>query len=511
MTENSILIHDIVNEHNQRMLHLKKYYPFFKLQENTLTQYKEGKYSCIDMGYVVMAGIRFFIEENNFNDRAVTYAMYESFMSELINRDFALVLDKDENKMFIQYIFDKLCNEGKPFVYTFFDPMDRKQKSGHVKLIDSKFIDSELIYFVTSDAISFYLETKEVHDESKITTEQLLLEKMIQTQNFKGGLEVVRRINNQVARLIQKKNEVAAMLGRNIFEGVRALNIFSQEGLKWFEEEQKMFHSNQILVERALMKTGVESSENSSAANEIYQLESELKRAIRKHSELLAACTDLQLLSDEMIRQTKNNRFRMAIDFRAVLNKMIKNNEPQQLEAFVMPLLGINIRKMFNIRQIDDMLSYKPDNQESAELVTSSPEQVFKYEDELVDDRIRANYYFMMHVLFEQLIKKNELTLIELNYMFKLKFGEDILRNGDYYSFVVHLSQKNHYDIDRIREHQDTFLEDIIAKFLSEDHKDRYKGLQFNLVFLSETNEALKIGETFELSNIRFERVEHNG
>jgi len=511
VAENSILIYDIVNEHSHRMLHLKKYYPFFKLQENTLTQYKDGKYSCLDMGYIVMAVLRFFIEENNFNDQAVTYVMYESFMTELINRDFGLKHPKDENKMLVQYIFDKLCNEGKPFVFDFFDPVDRKSKSSRIKLIDSKLVNSELLYYATSDAISFYLETKEVQDESKITTEQILLEKMIKSRNFKGGLEVVRRINNQVSQLVQRKNEVAALLGHNVFEGVRALNTFSKEGLKWFEEEQKMFSSNQILVERALMTARHSDIGENGILSEIFRLESELKRAIHKHSELLAACTDLQMLSDEMIRQAKNNRFQTAIDFRDVLNQMVKRDEPQLLELFVKPLLDTNIQKTFNIRQIDDMLSYKPDNQETAELVSASSEQSFKYEDEIVEDRIRGNYFFMLHVLFEQLVKKDEFTLIELNYMYEMKFGEGILRNGDYYSFVVHLCQKDYYDIDRIKEHQDTFLEGIIAEFLSQGSKDQYKGLKFNLGFFPETKELVKIGETFELSNIRFERVWHNG
>lgn len=516
MAENPILIHDIVNDHSQRMLHLKKYYPFFKLQENTLTQYKEGKYSRLDMGYIVMAVLRFFIEENNFNDRAVTYTMYESFMTELINKDFEMVLDKDENKMLVQYIFDKLCNDGKPFVFNFFDPIDQKQKSSRVKLIDSKFVNSRLLYYVTSDAISFYLETKEVQDESKITTEQMLLEKMIRNQNFKGGLEVVRRINNQVGQLVQRKNEVAAMLGRNVFEGVQALNAFSKEGLKWFEEEQKLFNENQVLVERALMKAEEGAAAKAgfapgNAINEIYQLESELKRAIHKHSQLLTACTDLQILSDEMIRQAKNNRFRMAIDFRDVLNKVIKSDEPQRLEAFVMPLLGINIRKTFNIRQIDDMLSYKPDSQELAEPVAQSLEQSFEAEDEIVDKRIQENYFFILHVLFDLLLKKSEFTLTTLNYMYEMKLGEEILKNGDYYSFIVHLCQKKAYDIDKIKEHQDTFLEGIMAKFLSEGNKDQYKGLKFSLGFFPETKELIKIGETFELSNVRFERVVHNG
>ena len=71
-TESHILIHDIINEHEERMLNLKKFYPFFRLCDYSLNQFREGRYERIDMGYVTMAVLRFFIEENSFHDRKVT-------------------------------------------------------------------------------------------------------------------------------------------------------------------------------------------------------------------------------------------------------------------------------------------------------------------------------------------------------------------------------------------------------------------------------------------------------
>ena len=40
-----VMINDIIAEHSARMQNLKKYYPFFVLNETTFTQYKEGKYA----------------------------------------------------------------------------------------------------------------------------------------------------------------------------------------------------------------------------------------------------------------------------------------------------------------------------------------------------------------------------------------------------------------------------------------------------------------------------------
>ena len=42
-----VMINDIIAEHSARMQNLKKYYPFFVLNETTFTQYKEGKLSLI--------------------------------------------------------------------------------------------------------------------------------------------------------------------------------------------------------------------------------------------------------------------------------------------------------------------------------------------------------------------------------------------------------------------------------------------------------------------------------
>ena len=56
------MIGEIITEHRERMLNLKKYYPFFKLIDTSFYQFKEDRYEALDMGYIVMAVLRFFIE-----------------------------------------------------------------------------------------------------------------------------------------------------------------------------------------------------------------------------------------------------------------------------------------------------------------------------------------------------------------------------------------------------------------------------------------------------------------
>lgn len=94
-----------------------------------------------------------------------------------------------------------------------------------MKLIDSHIAQGTVYYTITPEGIEFYLDTKEIKDESKINVSQLLLEKMINANNFKGGIDVVRRINSQVISLIEQKEQVVKLLGVDVFEGAKHTSI----------------------------------------------------------------------------------------------------------------------------------------------------------------------------------------------------------------------------------------------------------------------------------------------
>ena len=190
MAENHVLIDDILKNQSERMMNLKKFYPFFALYETSFSQYKEGKYQSLDMGYLTLSLLRFFINENNFNENDVTYEMVEKFLRQILRRDFGLEESETEETELIRYIFDKIRNDGRPFTFSFFDPEEKKMKTSYVKLIESAIRDENVVYHITGDGIEFFLSTKEVKDESPLTTEQLLLEKMIRSENFRGGIDV---------------------------------------------------------------------------------------------------------------------------------------------------------------------------------------------------------------------------------------------------------------------------------------------------------------------------------
>ena len=508
MTNQTMMLREIIEEHSDRIKNMRKYYPYFRLAETSLAQYRDGQFAGLDMGYITLAVIRFFIEENNFKEKNVTYQEYYAFLKELLKRDFELELGKEEEQGLIAFLFDKLKNEGKPFSFSYYDPMDHKRKTMRSRFLDSKIENGAVCYYITSDAIEFYLDTKEIKDESTINVEQLLLEKLISTQNFRGGTEVAKRINNEVGRLMRQKNEVLGILSYDVFAGVEAFEKFMGSTMRWFKEEQKLFARNSDLIHKALERAETDGEQGDyqsryyQAIDEIYQLELELKKAIARHSELLGACTALQKRVGELVARAKFSALKRSLDFKRIGQRLMERDRADLLEALVMPLLDVHTVKTLHMGRLEDLLMVSPEKTESAEAVSEGEEQAYIYEDEIEDARIQKNYILLFENLLQTLERVNALTLKEWQEMLIYQLGEHVVHNADYYSFLVHLAQKKEYDVRKMVEKPDTFLEEAVKVFL-EEHKE-YQDVAIILTMLPE--EELLMGEHMSVTNLLVER-----
>ena len=138
--EKYILTNDIIKNHTERMLNLRKFYPFFSILESGISAPSESGSTSLDMGYITLAVLRFLINENNFNEREVTSQEIRKFIAELLTRDFELSLSKGDMESLTENIFDKLTNGGRAFEISFFDPADRKTKVIRVRLIEATYV-----------------------------------------------------------------------------------------------------------------------------------------------------------------------------------------------------------------------------------------------------------------------------------------------------------------------------------------------------------------------------------
>lgn len=516
MDGNYQMLHDILDFHEDRMRNLRRYYPFFCLQNTAFHMFKEGKYAFLDMGYITLALLRFFIEENQFNDRHVEYKQVAGFLSEVLVRDFELILPPEEEKELIDYIFDKIKNDGKPFVMEYFDPAKHARASVRMKLVEAELLKETVYYSVTADAIEFYLDTKEIREESKINIQQLLLEKMIHTKNFRGGIDVIRRINGEVNRLRRQKKEVLALLGSNVFDGAKALEEFNKTGIRWFSDEQKLFVHNMELMERARAKAeeNVSEPQDREALKEIFQLETELKKAMANHSELLSDCMDLQIRADEMIRKYKYSRLRGAFDFRAFVAAAQQAQDMSVLAQFVTPILLPQLHKRFELSNAEGLLELPPENGEVAEKTGEEKEEMYVFEDEVEEQRISGNYSAIVKTLLDLLLVEKTVSLARLNRELETKYFDEVFKNSDYYSFLVHICQKREYDLTTLRSRQDTFFEGILADFLKEEPGKKYEKLRFRLEMRPQEEELVhKIAgaekdRIFTTTDILFERMD---
>lgn len=509
MAQEQVFINDIISEHRERMVNLKKYYPFFRLSENSFAQFKEGKYDELDMGYLVMAVLRFFIEENNFREKDVIYKEYHDFMIECLKRDFVVDYTEEEYDEITEYIFDKIKNDGHPFVYEYYDPVDKKKRISRMKLIEGTVKEDNVWYSITSDAIEFYLDTKEIKDQSKISVQQLLLEKLIKAKNFKGGTEVIARINNEVSRLKYRKNEVVSLLAIDVFSGIEAYEDFVDNGMRWFEEEEKLFIKNMELIQATLERAEAETEKNEAyyrTLNDIYQLATQLKIAMNKHSQLLTACTELSLKADEIIKNAKIRKLRNGFDFRNILAKMIKQDDLNVLPMLINPLFDINVKKSFNVISVDNMLTYRPERMEKVETTVIEEEKEIIFPDEIEEKRMNHNFVVFMEELMGRLLEQQSFTLEEFTDFLAAKYSEKIYKNSDYYAFLVHLCQKKKYVFD-IKEKQETFLDGIVQSLVESAVYERFEGLEFAIKMGGDTELDTLVLAGMQVTNIVFERM----
>jgi hypothetical protein len=94
------------------------------------------------------------------------------------------------------------------------------------------------------------------------------------------------------------------------------------------------------------------------------------------------------------------------------------------------------------------------------------------------------------------------ITLKEWQEQLKKQLGEQVVRNADYYSFLVHLAQKKEYDVRTMIEKPDTFLEEAVKVFL-EEHKE-YEDVTLTLSMIPE--EELVLGKQMSVTNLLIER-----
>ncbi|MBP3233769.1 MAG: hypothetical protein J6M65_05030 [Eubacterium sp.] len=500
MAEEYVLIDDIIKNHTERMMSLRKYYPFFMIMDGSLAQFRGGEYKDLDMGYLVLAILRFFINENSFNDKPVSYKEYETFVRGILRTAFNLEGDLDE---LIRYIFDKIRNSGRAFEMPFFDPVEKEMKIARVRFIDSIVKEEDVVYTITEEGIEFYLSTKEVKDESTITTEQLLLEKLIRSENFRGSIDVIERINIEVSQLEKRRREVMKLLLTDVHAGSKAVDEYMERTSLWFAEERKSFAKNRELVDKAVKKASY--SGGSDTIRDVNRLSNMLKQTIENHSMLIASTAELSRFSDEMIRRNRTRSLKNAFDFEGLLRRLIETDRPELMACVTMPFMQIKREKSFPVTIIDNVVTSASDDGLKGEKKEELRADLsYRYEDELLSEEIGRNFAKLFKELLIRLTRWKKVTLEEYLAILEVKFGNDIYKNRDLYAFLVHISEKNRYDVKEMLSEQETFLEEMVVRYMGEEIYE-YTDLSFSVEYEKEEIEVrFEDSDVSELTALTF-------
>ena len=187
------------------------------------------------------------------------------------------------------------------------------------------------------------------------------------------------------------------------------------------------------------------------------------------------------------------------------------------MAQIVLPMLEPRRHKTFSL----DMLEAIADKNVADDAVSEKREKEetdlnFRYEDEILSERTGRNFAFLFRELLSRLEKWNSFKLLEFNAFLEMRFGKDIYKNRDYYSFLVHLSGQSEYSVEKLMTEPHSFLEQLAARYLPADELEKYRRMCFKLSFgedsltLNETEE-MDTEDSISVTDITFERTDTDG
>ena len=137
-------------------------------------------------------------------------------------------------------------------------------------------------------------------------------------------------------------------------------------------------------------------------------------------------------------------------------------------------------------------------------LDSSNPDPFYaELEDEIEEKRIKDNYIFLMKNLVACLKKSDIITLGQFADAMKRAYGEQVLRNADFFSFFVNLCQKDEYQLGGDAG-EDTFLD----AYLEEGFKDSES---FTFVIRKGLDGQVTLSDNCVMADVEFVRKEAHG
>lgn len=455
----SSLVTEFCNEIDQRINNVLVYYPIIDVLKKRSSDSLYSQW-LPELSFLLLS---YLIYEGKLHVRGISFEEIHAFMRKSIPQVMLVELDSEQVKQLSVELLDLLQNSGRNFIVSTYSYSNRRMVDKFVKLIEIKQSeDNALLYYITEQGVDFYLKTKEFPEETKVTVNLILFQKQMEKGFFAFAYETVRRLNMEVQKKMDKKETIleALMLG-NFDNGVE-YKKYHDSIASQFDEESDLFKVAMENVQTA-HREYIDRVNNEEASDKDHRaftlikiIEREINRAQSLHTKLLKAAAVFMKDYDYMLGVRRKAIFTERFNFQREFEKVaVADESPDVLKYFFEPLLSPNIRKKFNLMRI-----FEPHR-----IVTPAQNDVIPMENErdenwITEDvkyriKVRDNFVFYAAQLIEMLNDNItiEVSLAEFAKVLIERFGEEVVYNGDFISFIIEINRNK-----TMGEHQRTVL-----------------------------------------------------
>ena len=438
--------------------------------------------SLPSLGFTILL---FVLENMLHSTRNCTIEKISQFMKETIYISYKIQFSSEECLTLTRELISALRNEGKPFLYEFYDMEKACNDTTWFSLLDYEDEDGYQIkdktvrLKLTTEGLDLLFKTKEVYQELKISITQLYLRQQIVKGVFDGALRTVQELKLQVKDL---KNEIDRMKEKIRADAQRIAKEGEYKKLidrvnNQLIREREVFLDIQLLIDHTLSNAhrNMTSKREEQTIEKITAVKRELQRVIIEHDYLLSEKLDLGLLMTSSIDESIINAFRIKLNFeREILLPFISGNgKPDFLKALLDPIFPVRVPKLFNpnkIFQKQNLINLKKnvDKQKSFDLLNE--EQLKKeLEQELKENELKEERIFSyIKMLLIPLLSNEKVSLSSALLLLK-KLDEEkyhqIINEHDFYPTLIELHQLGELIL-RTRDELEFEIVDIIPKIL---------------------------------------------
>lgn len=431
-------------EINERMDHLKCFYPFFKAYTS-----RHVRNLDYDAPYLALDVLTLLIEKGRLQGRFLKpdeiRAHIEGTMKELYpDREFDC---REVMRTVLNFLETDTSGErtGERYCFRYQDPVKRQPVDHYVHLIE--YDVSEDGYQITDEGLEFMISIKELPEESRITVALILFKKQIESGAFKNALETVRDLNLEVHRKKGKKQVLLDKMRYGDSDVAEDFTTYTQEVVSQLRQEQELFAQVQATLrdlsrDQEKIVHAPEPLGEEEDFIKIQELATELEYGYKIHNTLLKDYTDLPSEYDRISQIRMNSLFDRRYQFQEALESHIRMNLPNDVHIVEMqPLLLPRVTRTFSLCSIFEPQRIVGRREEITEMKMSEEWNGRKSIEKIVEERQDKNFRIYAQLLVDALEEREQMDLPAYLDQIQTHLGREGIEHIDLIPFLVELNK----------------------------------------------------------------------